>query len=89
MIVTVSTKGQIVIPSQIRKKYNLKPKSKIEFLDRGKEIVLIPLPENPFKSSYGILKGKGISTKDLIDFRRAERKKENAGYRKLYGRVSS
>jgi AbrB family looped-hinge helix DNA binding protein len=88
MTVTVSTKGQVVIPSQLRKRYNLKPRAKIEFLDTGKEIVLVPLPEDPFKASYGILKGKGITTKDLIKHRREERKKEKTKYKRLYGKLS-
>ena len=83
MTVTVSSKGQIVIPSELRKRYNLKAKSKIEFLDNGSELIIIPLPKDPFKASYGILRGKGITTKDLMEFRRKERKRENARLRKL------
>ena len=83
MTVTVSSKGQVVVPSEFRKRYNLKPGSKIEFLDNGNEIVLIPLPRDSFKASYGILKGKGITTRDLIEFRRKERKKEDARLRRL------
>ena len=82
MTVTISTKGQVVIPSELRKRYKLKPRSKVEFLDNGSEITLVPIPREPFKASYGILKGKGVTTKDLINFRRKERKKENGRYRK-------
>ena len=89
MTVTVSAKGQIIIPSSVRKHYNLGPKSKIEFLEIGKEIVLVPLPEDSFKSSYGILKNKGISSRDLIKFRHEERKKEDGCYGRKYLKISA
>ena len=75
MSVVVSVRGQTVIPSEIRKKYKIKAKSKIEFIDTGEEIVIIPLPENSFLESRGIL--KGVSTKDLIEERRKARKYEH------------
>lgn len=75
MGVVISVRGQTVIPSEIRKKYNITPKSKIEFLDTGKEIVIIPLPKDPFLESRGIL--KGVTTEDLIEERRKERKYEH------------
>ena len=77
MTVSVSVKGQMVIPAKIRKKYHIKPESKVELIDTGKEIVIIPLPSNPFRQSKGIL--KGVTTKDLIKARRKERSYE---YRK-------
>ena len=89
MTVTVSSKGQVVIPAELRRRYNLKPSSKIEFLDNGNELVVVPLPRDPFKASYGILKGKGVRTKDLMEIRRKERKKENARLRRLQGNLSS
>lgn len=75
MTVTVSTKGQMVIPAEIRKKYNIQPQTKIEIIDKGKELVIIPLPKEPFRDSRGIL--KGVSTSDLIKFRREERRREH------------
>lgn len=75
MGVVISVRGQTVIPSEIRKKYNITPKSKIEFLDTGKEIVIIPLPKDSFLESRGIL--KGVTTEDLIEERRKERKYEH------------
>jgi AbrB family looped-hinge helix DNA binding protein len=83
MTITVSVKGQMVIPSKIREKYNIKPQMKVELIDKGNEIVIIPLPKDPVKDSRGIL--KGISTGELIKFRREERKKEEQKYRRKYG----
>ncbi len=78
--VAVSVRGQTVIPAQIRKKYGIRAKSKVEFIDTGEEIVIVPLPDKPFEASYGLL--KGIGTKDLFEFRRKERKAEALRERK-------
>ena len=75
MPVTVSSRGQTVIPAALRKKYDIAANSKIEFIDTGEEIVLVPIPETPFEGSHGIL--KGITTKDLFEARRQERVSEN------------
>lgn len=75
MVVKVSVKGQTVIPAELRRRYGIEPNSKVEFVDTGKEIILIPLPKGDVrKNSYGVL--KGVSSKDLISYRREERKRE-------------
>jgi AbrB family looped-hinge helix DNA binding protein len=74
MVVTVSSRGQTVIPSRLRKRYGIVPNSKVEFIDTGKEIVVVPLPKDVLKASYGIL--KEVSTHDLIRARRKERLRE-------------
>lgn len=75
MTVTVSHRWQTVIPAAIRRRYGIQANSKIEIIDTGKEIVLVPLPKEPFKSSRGMLRGLG--TADLIRMRRAERRREH------------
>ena len=75
MPTTVSVRGQTVIPSVIRKKYKIGPNTKVEFIDTGNEIVLVPIPPNAFAHSKGIF--KGVSTNDLIRERRRERKLEH------------
>lgn len=76
MTVTVSTRGQIVIPADIRKRYHITPASRLEFIDTGKEIVVVPIPKDSFARSRGVL--KGVSTKDLQKSRRATRRLEHA-----------
>jgi AbrB family looped-hinge helix DNA binding protein len=76
MSVAVSVRGQTVIPSDIRRRYNIKPNSRVEFVDTGTEIVLVPIPAQSFKRSRGIL--KGVSSKDLLAARRKERHMEHA-----------
>lgn len=77
MTVTVSARGQMVIPASIRRRYGIKQESKVELLDLGKEVVIIPIMEKSLLKSRGIL--KGVSTNDLIRERRSLRKKEHPG----------
>jgi len=77
MTAKVSLRGQTVIPAALRQKYKIKPNSRVEFLDAGGEIVLIPVPEDGFKKARGFLKNKGLSLNDLQAHRRAERLREN------------
>ena len=75
MTVTVSVKGQTVIPAELRKRYGIVPNSRIEFIDTGKEIVVVPLPKGDrFKNSFGVLREAGSG--DLIKARRKERLRE-------------
>jgi AbrB family looped-hinge helix DNA binding protein len=74
MAVTVSVKGQMVIPSRMRKKYGIKPRSRLELIDLGNEIVVIPVMDDSLIKSRGIL--KNVSTKDLLKARRQERRRE-------------
>lgn len=83
MTITVSVKGQMVIPSKIRQKYNIKPQMKVELIDKGDEIVIIPLPRDSIRHSRGIL--KGVTTEDLIKFRRQERRSEARKKKIRYG----
>lgn len=77
MTLKLSSKGQVVIPSSIRKKYKIQAHSKLELVDLGGEIVLVPLPKNPFREAKGILKGV-VSSSDLLESRKRERQKELA-----------
>ena len=43
-IVTVSSKGQLVIPAEIRKKYGIEPGQKFVVVDMGDHISLVPAP---------------------------------------------
>ena len=69
MTVTVSARGQMVIPASIRRRYGIKQESKVELLDLGKEVVIIPIMEQSLLKSRGIL--IGVSTNDLIRERRS------------------
>lgn len=74
MTITVSRRGQMVIPANIRKKYGIKEPSQVELIDTGKEIVIVPIPKNAFKKSKGVLDGL-VGINDLIKARREDRER--------------
>ncbi len=79
MAVTVSSKGQLVIPSAVRKRYHLVPGTRVEVMDNGREIVLVPVPKDTFRASRGML--KGYSTAEFLRWRRQEHAREHARFR--------
>lgn len=56
---TLTAKGQIVIPSDIRRRFGLTPGTQIEFLDDGGELRLVirrrVAPSDP-EAGYGLIK---------------------------------
>ena len=52
MQTTISTKYQIVIPGEVRKRLRLKPHQKLTVLEKGGVLYLIP--EGPLKDLRGI-----------------------------------
>lgn len=69
----VTTKGQIVIPIEIRKKYGLKVGTKIRFDDEDGEIKLVPITEEIIKKNVGLLKSRGKLIKALQKEKEIER----------------
>jgi len=58
-IAKVSTKGQIVIPALLRRKYGIKAGTKFIVTDDGEAIILKPVTEQYLKALQGSLRGKG------------------------------
>jgi AbrB family looped-hinge helix DNA binding protein len=72
---TVATsKGQIVIPSAIRRKFGIKEGTRIQIVvnDNTHEIILKPITREYVQSVRGKLRGKGL-LKALMADRRKER----------------
>jgi AbrB family looped-hinge helix DNA binding protein len=72
----VTTKGQIVIPSRIRRKYNIKKGTKLYVEEKGEFIILKPITEEYFERLAGILPTKGKLSKVLLQERSEEKKRE-------------
>ncbi len=72
----VTARGQVSIPSKIRKIFNIEPESSVEWIVDGNTIKIVPLPKDPVSAFKGRGSGK-YSTKRLVDERRTERRKEN------------
>jgi AbrB family looped-hinge helix DNA binding protein len=72
----VTARGQVSIPSEIRKKFNIEPESRIEWIVDGNVIKVVPLPKDPVAAFRGRGSGK-YSTERLIQERRLEREQED------------
>ena len=79
MSLTVSTKGWVVIPAELRKKYNLLPGSEVMIVDYGGVLSIVPALKNPVKQGRGLLKGLPSLTKDLLQERKREKSREAGG----------
>ncbi len=76
-VIRLSGKGQLVIPSEIRDKYNLRKGDRLLVREEAGEIVLRPLERHPLLDLRGAYKGEASLTEALIRERQAERAKED------------
>lgn len=75
-IVKTSSKGQIVIPIEIRKKLGIKPGQRVNLTVVDDKVFITPMPEDPIKALRGILKGKPSMAQALVEERKQEVKRE-------------
>jgi len=75
-IATVSSKGQVVIPKEIREALHIKQKQRVLLKLANDHLEIIPLPENPVEAFCGIFE-KGSSLVDaLLKARKEEVERE-------------
>ena len=55
-----TVKGQVVIPAKLRKKFHIKPGTKIHVIEGENEIILKPITEQFYRRLRGSLKGRGV-----------------------------
>ncbi len=75
-MVTVSSKGQIVMPKEIRDAIGIKPKQRVLVKVVQNHVEIIPLPENPVQAFCGIFKEGSSLTEALLKTRKKEAKFE-------------
>lgn len=61
MMISMSSKGQIVIPAQLRKKLGLTAKTRIHVSELDGRIILQPITREQINRVRGMLKGAGLS----------------------------
>ena len=76
MALTISNKGWVVIPAELRKKYNLLPGTEVVIVDYGGVLSIIPALQDPIKQGRGMLKGLPSLTQELRKERGKERSRE-------------
>ncbi len=79
-IAKVSSKGQVTIPVEIRRKLGLKEGGKVIFLEKGNEVILINSNQLAFaefqKEMMGEAEKAGVtSEEDVVDLVREARRK--------------
>jgi AbrB family looped-hinge helix DNA binding protein len=85
MNVTISQKGWVVIPAELRKKYHLTPGTEVVVVDYGGVLSIIPARRDPIKEGRGLLKGLPSLTGDLLKERAEELAREEARITRLNG----
>ena len=75
-IATVSAKGWVVIPREIRRRYGLKKGDKVHIIDYAGRIAIVPVARDPIAAARGMLRGGPSLTEALLAERRWERERE-------------
>ncbi|MEW5746916.1 MAG: AbrB/MazE/SpoVT family DNA-binding domain-containing protein [Nitrospirota bacterium] len=73
---TVTSKGQLVIPARLRKRYGIKPGTKVNFVERGAEILFQPVTKEFIRSVHGMLTSETSVTEELLKERVKEKERE-------------
>ena len=82
----VTSKGQLVVPAKLRRRFGIKPGTKVYFIERGGEIVFQPVTKEYIRSVCGMLKSETSVTQELLKERAKEREREEAKLEKLGAR---
>jgi AbrB family looped-hinge helix DNA binding protein len=72
----LSSKGQLVIPSELRKQLGMRPGTGVSLEVDGDRIVLVPDSSMNWRSLRGCLKGKPSASEILQSERKKERDRE-------------
>ena len=76
MVLTISNKGWVVIPAELRKKYNLLAGTEVVIVDYGGVLAIVPAVKDPVRKGRGFLNGKPSLSKDLKKDREFEKKRD-------------
>jgi AbrB family looped-hinge helix DNA binding protein len=74
----MTSKGQIVVPARLRRRYGLKPGVKVYFIERKDEILFQPLTKEYIRSVHGRLTSKTSVTNELLQEREKDKRHEEA-----------
>jgi len=76
MTTVVTTKGQIVIPSIIRKRLNIKKGTRFYIEEKECEIILKPATPEYFNKIAGTLRTKGKLSRMILEERAKDKERE-------------
>lgn len=72
MKTTVTARGQTQIPAKVRRAHQITPQTRLEWVDDGQTIRVVPLPEDPIVAARGTSKGLRLA---LLADRKRERQR--------------
>ena len=75
-VAKISSKGWLVIPAELRKKYGLEPGQYVRVVDYGGVLSLVPQLKDPVKEGMGSLEGGSSLVDALFESRNRERARE-------------
>jgi AbrB family looped-hinge helix DNA binding protein len=82
----VTSKGQLVIPARLRRRYGIKPGTKVCFVERDHEILFQPVTKEYIRSVCGMLKSNTSVTQELLKERARDKGREEAKIEKFRSR---
>lgn len=53
----MTSRGQTVVPANIRKAHHIRPNMQLEWIDDGQTIRVVPIPPDSIRAAKGISKG--------------------------------
>ncbi len=75
IISRVTSKGQVVIPKQLRQKYAIVPATSIRWIEQEDGILMVPETSDPVQAARGMLQGSGL-LEALLKAKQEEKKRE-------------
>ena len=75
MQTSITKRGQTVVPAIIRKRYDLQEGDRLDWIDDGQTIKVIPIPADPIRALRGHGRGQKLVEK-LLEARQEDQSRE-------------
>lgn len=72
LLSTVTARGQTTIPHQLRERYRVQPRTKLRWIDTGRGMLVVPVPDDPIKAARGMLADRRTSTQAFLTAKEEE-----------------
>ncbi len=73
---TISQKGWVVIPAELRRKYQLTPGTEVQIVDYGGVLSIVRRFDDPIQAGAGLLNGPDSLTDAIIEEHRQKRQRD-------------